>query len=373
MDTGQPVTATRTPSGDSPSPDDLAPDDLALVGLARLVLAHRRAILSSGALALVLVVGFTLLQRRSYTSSAVFMPQASESPLARLSGLAAQFGFAVPGNEGSPPPAFYADLLESRGVLQRAVLTPYGPYAVGDGGDTVQRTLIDIYQVRGRTAGERRDAAVRRLRDDLRITVARETDLITLEVTTRSAALSQQVAARMVQLVGEFNLKTRQTRAGAERQFVEARLQDARSELKAAEDRLQVFLQRNRDFRSAPQLAFQYDRLQRDVTMRQELYTSLAQSFEQARIEEVRNTPVITIVEPANLPTSPDRRRTVLKGLLGLIAGLLIGTFAVALRHAFRDLRSPDSASAGPTSTLSASEAAAEWPRPARERESARS
>ena len=58
--------------------------------------------------------------------------------------------------------------------------------------------------------------------------------------------------------------------------------------------------------------------------------------YEQARIDEVRNTPVITVVEPPDLPTRPNPRRTVLKGLLGLIVGLLMGAFFLTVRHAFR-------------------------------------
>ena len=110
-------------------------------------------------------------------------------------------------------------------------------------------------------------------------------------------------------MVSHFNLLTRQTRAGAERRFVEARLQEAADSLRLVENRHKAFLQANRDFRNSPQLKFENDRLERDVQFQQQLYTSLAQSFEQARIDEVRNTPVITVLEPPDLPASPDPRK----------------------------------------------------------------
>jgi uncharacterized protein involved in exopolysaccharide biosynthesis len=172
--------------------------------------------------------------------------------------------------------------------------------------------------------------------ESVNVTVGSNTSTIDLEVTTPWAELSQQVAARMIQLVSEFNLQRRQTKAGAERRFAEARVAEARDSLRAAEVRLEDFLQRNRDYRNSPQLVFQFDRLNRQVNMRQQLYTSVTQSYEGARIEEVRNTPVITLMEPADLPAKPDPRLALLKGILAGLVGLGLGAFLAAILHAFR-------------------------------------
>jgi uncharacterized protein involved in exopolysaccharide biosynthesis len=51
----------------------------------------------------------------------------------------------------------------------------------------------------------------------------------------------------------------------------------------------------------------------------------LAQNFEQARIDEVRDIPVITIVEAPEPPALPDSRMLLLRGLLALVAGALLG------------------------------------------------
>lgn len=313
---------------------DSRPDELSLFAVAQLLLRHRRLVLSFGVGAFVLVLALALFRPRTYTSTAAFMPQAPENALSRLSGLAAQLGAVVPTADPGSSPAFYASLLQSRDVLRQTALTKY---AFVLGADSMHGTLIDFYRITGDTPPIRRDAAVKRLTKDIDIATTRETGVVSLEVTTPWATLSQRVASRMIGLVSQFNLQTRQTRAGAERHFVESRLQDARASLLAAEDRLQGFLQQNREFRDAPRLVFENDRLRRDIEQRQQVYTSLAQAYEQARIDEVRNTPVITILESPDLPARPDPRRALLKGLLGLIAGALIGTFIIALRHAFAD------------------------------------
>ena len=109
----------------------------------------------------------------------------------------------------------------------------------------------------------------------------------------------------MLDLLDSFNLETRQPQAASERRFVEERLGQAKDELLDAEDRLLTFLNQNREFQNSSQLSFEHDRLLREVRLRQDVVTSLTESHEQARIEEVRNTPVITIVQAPELPALP--------------------------------------------------------------------
>ena len=83
----------------------------------------------------------------------------------------------------------------------------------------------------------------------------------------------------------------------------------------------------NRQFTSSPDLTFQRDRLQRDVTLKQQVFTSLTQSYEEVRIREVRDTPVITVIETPSVPTLPEPRGRLVRVLFGLIFGALFGAF----------------------------------------------
>ena len=92
-----------------------------------------------------------------------------------------------------------------------------------------------------------------------------------------------------------------------------------------AEDSLKAFLVENRQFSNSPQLTFEHDRLQRQVAMRQVLVTAMAQAYEQARIDGVRNTPVITVIDQPEPPPLPDRCGRLLTLMLGLTGGLVAG------------------------------------------------
>jgi uncharacterized protein involved in exopolysaccharide biosynthesis len=276
-----------------------------------------------GLLVLALVAGLTLYFPRTYTAKSTFMPQ-TRKQTSSLSGIAAQFGLAMPTTDASQSPAFYADLVQSRGVLGSVVDTPF-EYET-EAGAKVKGTLTDFYHSKGKTPALRRDAAIRRLGDDVNSTTVQKTGVVDLEVTVTQPALALQINQRLLELLNDFNLRSRQSQAGEERRFTERRLGEVKQDLRAAEDRLQQFLQRNRDMRNSPELTFQADRLQREVTMQQDVYTTLAQAYEQAKIEEVRDTPVITVVQQPELPVRPDRRGLIIKSLLGLIAGMLLGS-----------------------------------------------
>jgi uncharacterized protein involved in exopolysaccharide biosynthesis len=151
--------------------------------------------------------------------------------------------------------------------------------------------------------------------------------MVVVEVQLREAAVSQAVARALLAQLDTFNLRTRQTQASSERRFTEGRLAEARAELRGAENDLLAFLQSNRDFRSSPQLTFLYDRLTRDVTLKQQVYTTLAQAFEQARIDEVRDTPVITVVEDPMLPARADPMPFARAISGGVVLGLALAVF----------------------------------------------
>jgi uncharacterized protein involved in exopolysaccharide biosynthesis len=108
----------------------------------------------------------------------------------------------------------------------------------------------------------------------------------------------------------------------------------ASGELRVAEDRLESFLRNNRQFGGSPELTFQRERLQRDVALQQQVFTSLTQSLEEVRIREVRDTPLITVVEAPVLPTQPEPRWRVQGILLGAVVGALIGALLAFLGEA---------------------------------------
>jgi uncharacterized protein involved in exopolysaccharide biosynthesis len=298
-----------------------AAGEVSVLAIVNVLLRYRGLIMGTALLLTLAVTLVTFVLPRTFTCHSTLTPQSRRSP-STLSGLAAQFGFAVPTVEGGQSPAFYADLLTSHEILGAVVDTRF-EYPSDTG--LVRGNLIDLYRTKGPTLPLRRDDAIRELEHAVEATTVQKTGVIDLAVTASHPVLAQLVSQRLIELLNEFNLHTRRTQAGSERRFTEQRLGEVRRDLREAEDALQRFLQRNRDYRNSPELNFQQERLQRDVQLQQQLFTTLSESYEQAKIEEVRDTPVITVVESPRVPVRPDPRGMLRNALLTLVLGTGLG------------------------------------------------
>ncbi len=300
-----------------------------LLGVLRVGLKHLRLV--GGTVALVLVVGVLMaLRGLGYASSSSFTPEAQETNVSRLAGLAAQFGFALGGGgQIGDPVQFYAELLTSREVLEAAVQTRYRFSTRPLGGDTLEGTLVELYRLNDEDPTERVRRAVERLRRDVDVRTYRDAGLVRLRTRARWPELAVAVNRRLLDLVGQFNVERRQSQAAAQRRFLERRLDEAKRDLQVAEDDLRRFLERNRRYQDSPELVVDAQRLQRVVDLRQQVFTQLAQAYEQARIDEVRNTPVVTIVEG---PEGSARRAG--NVALDLVVWLVFGVaLAMVLAH----------------------------------------
>ncbi len=278
---------------------------------------------------IVLAIVSAALDVPGYTSTATFAPQTTTSPnRSGLASLAGQFGIEL-GGESTPQnsPDFYVDLLKSRVVLEPILADTFSLAAGGKHG-----TLLDLLDVKAATPGQRMALGVSRLRGLEKTSIAPKTEVVSLSTTTDWPDLSFALTRRLLAAVNDFNLRTRQSQASEERRFTETRVAEARTGLRAAEDQMQTFLQSNRQWQNSPDLRFQEERLERAVAFSQQMVTSLAQSYEEVRIREVRNTPVITVIEPPAVPSVPNPRHTAARLLVGVIVGGLVGVMLALIR-----------------------------------------
>jgi hypothetical protein len=140
----------------------------------------------------------------------------------------------------------------------------------------------------------------------------------------------------LIDRVNQFNIEKRKSQASAERQFIEGQARTTENELHAMEANVRTFLQNNRSIDQSRLLGFEYDRLQRDVTLRRQIYANVLDALQQARSREVRDTPVITMLEDPRLPAKPEARGTVKRTLFGLSFGALLGIIAALAIGFFR-------------------------------------
>jgi len=310
----------------------LHPDQISLLGVSTAVIEGRRLIVAATFVSMLFAVISAATTGRDFTATASFLPaQGEQGTLSGARGLAQQFGFSVPSSSNAGrSPRFYADLVVSREILDGVIESGVDVHTP-DG-----TTLVDLaerFNTSGETAAERTAWTRRALSRKVSVSEVPQTSVIAVSVRTDEPELSAAILRRIIELISAFDMETRRSQAAAERSFAEERLGQLRTELTMVEDSLKLFLDENRQVFNSPQLTFENERLQRQVLMRQELVTAMAQAFEQARIDEVRNTPVLTIIDQPLAPAIANPRGRLMKLITGLAVGLLGGLALVYLRE----------------------------------------
>jgi uncharacterized protein involved in exopolysaccharide biosynthesis len=314
--------------GDLPTRDE----ELSLFTLSAILLRNRwriaRWALAGGVMAAAAVAWKPAL----YRASASFVTQGGgeNARSGGLASLAGQFGVSIPAANASQSPEFYQRLVRSRVILQ-PILHMSVP-AAGSGGGTAK--LIDLLEIEGETPKRRDELGVTALQGIVAATVAKPIGAVEVSAATEWPTVSEAIVNAVITGVNDFNERTRQTQTSGERRFAEQVMAVKLRELQEAEERVKQFLRSNRVFRGSPDLENQHESLQRDVMMKQQVYTTVAQSYEDAKIREVRDTPVITVLEPAYVPTIPEPRGRIASVIVGILFGAFVGALVSILADA---------------------------------------
>ena len=301
---------------------------------------HIRKVIAIPLVLSLVVLGWSLSRAREYAARAAFLasePSSASGSLGSLSSIASQLGVpalsAIASGSATLSPQFYGDLLNSGALLHGIVTTRFDASTASEfGGKPFAGTLVEYLEGDGNTASDREiDAMNRFTKRSLTVTVDRTTGVVRFEVKTANRVLSALVARRMLDLVNDFNLRRRQTQAGAERDFAARRAAAALDTLHIAEGALADFRATNIDFSRSPRLATRESELERRVGLTQQIYTTVVQRYELANIEAVRNTPVITVLDaPEGLVESlPRHTRAFVAG--ALLAGAVFACLVALL------------------------------------------
>ena len=312
-----------------------AREQTSLLVFLSILLRNRRVIAVSGLIGLVAFGAFAMSEANLYIASGAFAARPSRTA-AQVPGLATQIGLSLGVVDVAQSTLFYGELARSNSVL---IPVAQKTYTVTNSKGTRSGPLADFVGIKAKSPAAAAILTAKEQADNVQVLTSGRSGVVTLLVTEEDPQIAQQVAVNILKELDAYSSATRKEQAVAERKFVEGLVAEARRKLDDAESRLADFRQRNREYGSAPQLRIEDDQLVRDADLAQQEYAGLEASYQQARIEEVRNLSAIRIVDYPDIPIEPQRREAARKTLIGFVAGLLAGIVLAFLRQRLEEKR----------------------------------
>ncbi|MDQ6736981.1 MAG: hypothetical protein M3Z30_04680 [Gemmatimonadota bacterium] len=301
------------------------------------VLNRWRTIAVTAVVVLVLAIVASFVLPPVYRVTVSFAPNPSSSSKlggalsslssGALSGIASGMGLsASAGSEPTESPAFYGELLQSRELLTRLLLTRFADPRTSGTRDSAR--LVDIMKLNSTNPQRRIELGVKQLGKDMVVEADPKTNLVKLTLSNKYNTIAAGEANSALALVNAFNLEQRTSRARAKRIYLDGRTEQARQALNASQARYRDFLSGNRQWRSSPTLSSDEETLRRNEDVASDLYLSLQKQVEAAKLDEFNDAALITVVDSAVTPVKPywPRYSLLIPGaiLFGVFVGLVI-------------------------------------------------
>ncbi len=272
----------------------------------------KQIILINSAVVIAVISYLILFVDPYYESSIAILPEFGNnaSTLSGLSNLASIAGL----NLGEAVPTeIYENLVLSEAVLEQVIYKKYSTKEFSKPGN-----LIGYFEVEPVEPGDRKSEERQKFlkvfealtESRIETKIEKLTKILTVTVEMPESKLAADVANAIVESLDSYLRTSRKSFAGQQRFYIEKRISQVKDSLSIAENKLRYFRDRNRIVEQSPNLFMEQSRLMRNVEIQQAVFVELTKQLEIAKIDEIKDTPVINSREEAKesvLKAGPSR------------------------------------------------------------------
>ena len=264
-----------------------------------------------------------LLAKPVYIATAKLVPTGDDNSISNIQGLASQFGFSLPLQSGSSI-AFadiYPEIVKSRKLTGILLDRKFNTRKYGQ-----NQTLLAILARQNRLekygTDERFKRARKILQDDINVSKARLTSIITLDVGAFEPDLSAALATAIITESDKLQRQFKTHQVAEKRSFIEGRIKDGKVELETAQENLKEFRERNRQVQYSPALMLEEERLTTETEVQKGIFITLKQQYELTKIEEVEEGTTVQVLDEPVAPYEKSSPKVLLSLFLALFIGL---------------------------------------------------
>ena len=276
-------------------------DDVSIVGLCLLLLKRKKIISYIVGSVIILTVIMLLLTPNLYRSQASILPSGEQDSFSNFKSLAG-LGSFVSQDENSS--ALFPEILRSREITNTVL---NAEFSFKDDEGVVRNLKLSEYF--NTTSPDLLHSALLGITD---ISVDKKNGVINIGVTTEYPGLSQKILESFLAELENFNLYKRASQAKDNEKYLANQLGSLRIGLDNLEDEFVQFQKANRNWliTSDPEILKEVSRFKREIEIKSKGFILLNQEYEMAKLESLKDIPVIRMLDNPTLPdikVSPDR------------------------------------------------------------------
>ena len=321
---------------DSEKPKIINEDSIDFRILARVLNNNRKYILLITLIFVVFGVGSSFLFKKYYNSEISLYPAKSDlsQGFGQFQSLAANFGMNTANNDQN---FNIPDVVMSRLIASKAVLIAWN-LKNGQSVDLInlwglnKSSWINIFSNELPDSIVVLENAIKKFNKHIKVSEDRLSGLIKITTTFQDPYIAAGVANFIGNEVEFYIQKENSAQSTKEKLFISDRLLIVKKELETTELLLKDFKERNRGYDDSPELFMIYSQLFREVEAKKEVYLTLQQQLELARIEEVKQSPILHILDHA----VPSTKKSAPNRVFFLITSFFLGLFLSSLQTIFR-------------------------------------
>ncbi len=310
---------------DSPASDDHEGPTLQEILIP--IWANRKRILLISFVVALVTLGINFLLPVYYKSTATLLPETQKdklSALGQFADIANLAGVSVPGSEIA---RLYPTIVNSETILRSVIFKKYKTEEFPD-----STTLLDYFDFDEETEQKKVSRAINQMRDLLDASYEAKTSIVHLNLEMQESELSAVVLNEIIAQLDEFMRKKRLANASEQVRWLSVRIGDVSEELKEAEEDLRRFREANRQVSFSPQLSVQQERLIRNVQVNSAIYVELRKQMELARLEEVKNTTIVNVLDVAQPPVKKGRPKRATNSVLAFLGSVVVLSMGAAAK-----------------------------------------
>ena len=275
-----------------------------------------------------MIIYVSFFAKPVYISTAKIMSSStSGNAISNAMGLASQFGIAMPVSE-SGPKWVYPEIIKSRTLARNILKRRFDTDSYG-----LQKPLLEILgfgnDINQKEIGTFEGLAIDNFLSMVNISENIKTGILTLNVTASEPNFAADVNQALIEELDTHQRDYNKTKTKEAKQFIEGRIIDTEKELINSEEALKVFMDRNRRIENSPALQLEKQRLSREVAVLTGVFTTLKQQLETTKIEEVKESDYVIVLDEPSRPLAPSKPKkglmVIMAGILGISIGVVIG------------------------------------------------